>query len=152
MALHSTFWHNGFGERLSHGCVNMRPDDAKWVFRWCLPEVPFESGDITVSHAWRYCCRCSRNLAERYLCRKSPLDFHFSQGLLPFYLLVFYPLCRHMSVTLAGNPSGRENNTKTAHLPAWCNIFSWLQPGIYFIWDQFCCSWCCIAGPEGDPI
>lgn len=49
MALHSTFWHNGFGERLSHGCVNMRPDDAKWVFRWCLPDVPFETGDITVS-------------------------------------------------------------------------------------------------------
>ena len=49
MALHSTFWHNGYGERLSHGCVNMRPDDAKWAFRWCLPEVPFESGDITVS-------------------------------------------------------------------------------------------------------
>lgn len=49
MALHSTFWHNGFGERLSHGCVNMRPDDAKWVFRWCLPNVPFETGDITVS-------------------------------------------------------------------------------------------------------
>lgn len=49
MALHSTFWHNGYGERLSHGCVNMRPDDAKWVFRWCLPEVPFETGDITIS-------------------------------------------------------------------------------------------------------
>lgn len=49
MALHSTFWHNGYGERLSHGCVNMRPDDAKWAFRWCLPDVPFETGDITVS-------------------------------------------------------------------------------------------------------
>ena len=48
VALHSTFWHNGFGERLSHGCVNIRPEDAKWVFCWCQPDVPFVSGDITV--------------------------------------------------------------------------------------------------------
>ncbi len=49
MAIHSTFWHNGYGVPLSHGCVNAAPDDAKWVFRWTMPAAPPESGDITIS-------------------------------------------------------------------------------------------------------
>jgi len=49
MAIHSTFWHNSFGVPKSHGCVNARPEDAKWIFRWTLPVTPFEPGDITVS-------------------------------------------------------------------------------------------------------
>jgi hypothetical protein len=39
-ALHSAFWHNRFGRTKSHGCVNLAPLDAKWVFGWSLPEVP----------------------------------------------------------------------------------------------------------------
>jgi hypothetical protein len=34
---------------MSRGCVNARPEDAKWVFRWTLPSVPLDPGDITVS-------------------------------------------------------------------------------------------------------
>lgn len=49
VAIHSTFWHNNFGEPMSHGCVNASPDDAKWIFRWTQPSVPFASGDITIS-------------------------------------------------------------------------------------------------------
>jgi lipoprotein-anchoring transpeptidase ErfK/SrfK len=50
VALHSTFWHNNFGgELMSHGCVNLRPEDAKWVFRWTSPDVPLNPGDITIS-------------------------------------------------------------------------------------------------------
>lgn len=51
VAIHSTFWHNNFGEPMSHGCVNARPEDAKWIFRWTLPVVPFGTGDndITVT-------------------------------------------------------------------------------------------------------
>lgn len=49
VAVHSTFWHNNFGVPMSRGCVNARPEDAKWVFRWTLPEVPFDPGDISVS-------------------------------------------------------------------------------------------------------
>lgn len=49
VAIHSTFWHNNFGEPSSHGCVNAAPDDAKWIFRWAAPETPFPEGDITVS-------------------------------------------------------------------------------------------------------
>lgn len=48
VAIHSTFWHNNFGVPMSHGCVNARPEDAKWIFRWTNPETPFESGDMTV--------------------------------------------------------------------------------------------------------
>jgi hypothetical protein len=22
---------------MSHGCVNMTPDDAKWIYRWTVP-------------------------------------------------------------------------------------------------------------------
>jgi lipoprotein-anchoring transpeptidase ErfK/SrfK len=49
VAIHSTFWHNNFGEPSSHGCVNAAPEDAKWIFRWASPVTPFQEGDITVS-------------------------------------------------------------------------------------------------------
>lgn len=39
-ALHSAFWHNRFGRTKSHGCVNLAPLDARWVFDWSLPAVP----------------------------------------------------------------------------------------------------------------
>lgn len=37
VAFHGTYWHNNFGSRMSHGCVNMRNSDAKWLFRWVNP-------------------------------------------------------------------------------------------------------------------
>jgi lipoprotein-anchoring transpeptidase ErfK/SrfK len=51
VAIHSTFWHNNFGDPVSHGCVNCRPEDAKWIFRWTTPEVVYDPGmlDVTVS-------------------------------------------------------------------------------------------------------
>jgi lipoprotein-anchoring transpeptidase ErfK/SrfK len=36
-ALHGTYWHNNFGWQMSHGCINMRNQDAKWLFRWTTP-------------------------------------------------------------------------------------------------------------------
>ncbi len=48
VAIHSTFWHNNYGVPMSHGCVNTRPEDAKWIFRWTSPNVPYDPGDITV--------------------------------------------------------------------------------------------------------
>jgi len=32
--LHGTYWHNNFGTPMSHGCVNLRTDDAAWLFDW----------------------------------------------------------------------------------------------------------------------
>ncbi len=49
VAIHSTFWHNNFGVPMSHGCVNARPQDAQWIFRWTTPSIDFDPGDITVS-------------------------------------------------------------------------------------------------------
>lgn len=51
VAIHSTFWHNNYGDPVSHGCVNCLPEDAKWVFRWSSPEVVYDPGmlDVTVS-------------------------------------------------------------------------------------------------------
>jgi lipoprotein-anchoring transpeptidase ErfK/SrfK len=49
VAFHSTFWHNGFGEKWSHGCVNISPENAKWIFRWTTPYVGYDPGDLTVS-------------------------------------------------------------------------------------------------------
>ncbi len=39
-ALHGAFWHNTFGYMRSHGCVNMAPADARWVFQWSEPQLP----------------------------------------------------------------------------------------------------------------
>ena len=39
-ALHGAFWHSKFGERRSHGCVNLGPTDARWLFFWTTPFVP----------------------------------------------------------------------------------------------------------------
>jgi lipoprotein-anchoring transpeptidase ErfK/SrfK len=30
--LHGTYWHNSFGVPMSHGCVNLSEEDAKWLF------------------------------------------------------------------------------------------------------------------------
>jgi len=45
IAFHGTYWHNNFGIQMSHGCVNLRNEDAKWLFRWTTPvyTVPIES-------------------------------------------------------------------------------------------------------------
>ncbi|MEX1248348.1 MAG: L,D-transpeptidase [Anaerolineales bacterium] len=44
VAFHGTYWHDNYGNEMSHGCVNMRPDEAKWLFRWLLP--PADPGEI----------------------------------------------------------------------------------------------------------
>jgi lipoprotein-anchoring transpeptidase ErfK/SrfK len=51
VAIHSTFWHNNYGDPMSHGCVNASPQDARWVFRWTSPAVSLDPGmiDITVT-------------------------------------------------------------------------------------------------------
>jgi hypothetical protein len=46
VAIHAAFWHNDFGTRRSHGCINVRPDDAKWIFRWTTPYVSLEQTEI----------------------------------------------------------------------------------------------------------
>ena len=33
-AFHGAYWHNNFGRRASHGCVNMTPASAEWLYNW----------------------------------------------------------------------------------------------------------------------
>jgi len=39
VSIHGTYWHNDYGKPRSHGCVNLSPETAKWVFRWSLPRA-----------------------------------------------------------------------------------------------------------------
>lgn len=39
-ALHAAYWHDDFGKVRSHGCVNLAPKDAAWLFEWTDPSVP----------------------------------------------------------------------------------------------------------------
>ncbi len=41
IALHGAYWHDGFGYRRSHGCVNMSITDAHWLYQFTAPEFDF---------------------------------------------------------------------------------------------------------------
>jgi len=39
-ATHGAFWHSNFGSQMSHGCVNLSPLDAKYLFFFADPPLP----------------------------------------------------------------------------------------------------------------
>ncbi|MFN0250978.1 MAG: L,D-transpeptidase [Kofleriaceae bacterium] len=39
-ALHTSYWHDGFGGPRSHGCINLAPRDARLLYAWSSPDVP----------------------------------------------------------------------------------------------------------------
>ncbi len=39
-ALHGEYWHDGLGFKRSHGCVNLAPTDAHWLFDWSEKGTP----------------------------------------------------------------------------------------------------------------
>lgn len=39
-AVHGAYWHDVFGQTRSHGCVNLPPVDARWLFQWAKPQLP----------------------------------------------------------------------------------------------------------------
>ena len=45
-AIHGVFWHNYFGSQKSHGCINVMPEDAKWIYRWTSPFVSLDQNEI----------------------------------------------------------------------------------------------------------
>ena len=49
VAIHGAFWHNSFGEKRSHGCINVSPEDAKWIFRWTTPYISLAQSEMRVS-------------------------------------------------------------------------------------------------------
>ena len=39
--IHGTYWHDRFGVPKSHGCVNVSVSDARWLFKFTSPHLPF---------------------------------------------------------------------------------------------------------------
>lgn len=50
-AFHGTYWHDNFGTPMSHGCINMRTKEARWLFRWALPAHTTE--DLATKYYFR---------------------------------------------------------------------------------------------------
>ncbi len=48
-AAHGAYWHENFGTPQSHGCVNIPPLDARWLYYWGDLEVP--EGWHAIKHA-----------------------------------------------------------------------------------------------------
>lgn len=42
VAFHGTYWHDNFGLPMSHGCVNMRTEEALWIYRWTTPTATID--------------------------------------------------------------------------------------------------------------
>ncbi|MEA5628367.1 L,D-transpeptidase [Nostoc sp. UHCC 0251] len=38
--IHGAYWHKRFGTPVSHGCVNLAPKHAKWLFEWASVGTP----------------------------------------------------------------------------------------------------------------
>lgn len=53
IAIHGTYWHNDYGVPRSHGCVNVRSEDAKWFWRWTMPPNDYKSRYASVPVAQR---------------------------------------------------------------------------------------------------
>lgn len=42
--IHGAYWHNNFGHPMSHGCINMKSEEAKVLFNWASSESKDSSG------------------------------------------------------------------------------------------------------------
>jgi len=39
-SIHGTYWHDNFGQPMSHGCINMRTSEAALIYNWSDPQLP----------------------------------------------------------------------------------------------------------------
>jgi hypothetical protein len=46
IALHGAYWHDGFGYRRSHGCVNLSVMDSYWLYNWADDEFDYATDDF----------------------------------------------------------------------------------------------------------
>jgi lipoprotein-anchoring transpeptidase ErfK/SrfK len=46
--IHTAYWHDSFGNITSHGCINVSPRDARFLFDWVEPQVPDGWSEIEV--------------------------------------------------------------------------------------------------------
>lgn len=53
ISLHGTYWHDAFGFRRSHGCVNLSISDAKWLYNWTLEaDAPLNEEGTLVNYVY----------------------------------------------------------------------------------------------------
>jgi lipoprotein-anchoring transpeptidase ErfK/SrfK len=53
VSVHGTYWHNNYGTPQSHGCINLNPKAAKWIYRWTEPYVPFDEDYVETENGTR---------------------------------------------------------------------------------------------------
>ncbi|MCY4147696.1 MAG: L,D-transpeptidase, partial [Chloroflexi bacterium] len=46
ISLHGSYWHDDFGYRRSHGCVNLSISDARWLYQWTAQDAPDAAGQV----------------------------------------------------------------------------------------------------------
>ena len=46
ISLHGAYWHDDFGYRRSHGCVNLSISDARWLYEWMAESEPNAAGEL----------------------------------------------------------------------------------------------------------
>ena len=54
IGLHGTYWHDGFGYRHSHGCVNLSITDAHWLYNWASCEIDLSVPNDTGAAVYVY--------------------------------------------------------------------------------------------------
>lgn len=48
-AIHTAYWHEDFGMPKSGGCINLSPQDARYVFAWTEPVLPQDWSGVSSS-------------------------------------------------------------------------------------------------------
>lgn len=47
ISLHGSYWHDYYGYRQSHGCVNLTISDSRWLYQWFTQGEADPNGEIT---------------------------------------------------------------------------------------------------------
>jgi hypothetical protein len=57
LAMHGAYWHDEFGRVRSHGCTNLPPAAARWLFNWTSPDIPQGWQGVHAEGTWVYYTR-----------------------------------------------------------------------------------------------
>jgi lipoprotein-anchoring transpeptidase ErfK/SrfK len=45
--LHGTYWHSNFGHPMSHGCINMKTEEAQQIYQWASPDLSGKNSTLS---------------------------------------------------------------------------------------------------------
>jgi hypothetical protein len=77
-ALHGAYWHDDFGIPKSHGCVNLAPLDARYLFEWASPSIP-----VGAAYVWSGENRPGIVVQIRNDDNDSPMVFGYARSFVP---------------------------------------------------------------------